>query len=639
MKISTLFICIVLTTPCLARTITVDANGTGDYPTIQAAIDDANDGDEIVLLPGIYTGDDNHDINYKGKAILIRSIDPNDSNTVAVTVIDCKREHRGFRFYNGEGPTSVLSGVTIKNGYYEGAEAYGGGILCQGASPTVSNCIITNCRVYTGSYTGKSRGGGMYNHESNPLINSCTFRENQADHYVVPGYGSGGGVYNYKSNPIINNCTFTDNRADYGGGMTSSDSDAEITSCTFIGNIARKNGGGMFNYGPGSEVTSCNFIRNSAYYYGGGGVYNYESEPRFTNCTFNGNKADDYTTSSEAKGGGMYNISSHPIVNNCTFVGNWANYGGAVHNGAGNPTLSNCIFTRNTAEPHGGGGMSDWAANTTVTNCTFCGNLTTSLWRGGGGIFCWEGDLTLANCTFSGNSANCGGGIYCWDQNSMTLGDCILWANTAPDGNEIALLESSVIDVNYCDIKGGQPGIYRDGTSTINWGVGNIDVDPCFVDSGYWDPNGTPEDANDDFWVDGDYHLKSEGWRWDSIRQRWDWDDVTSRCIDAGNPGSVLGDEPLTIPDDPNNIWGHNLRINMGVYGGTVEASMPPYDWALLSDVTNDGTADLSDFAHLADMFMQTDDELFADFNRDGKVDLRDLALFIADWLHITTWH
>jgi hypothetical protein len=119
----------------------------------------------------------------------------------------------------------------------------------------------------------------------------------------------------------------------------------------------------------------------------------------------------------------------------------------------------------------------------------------------------------------------------------------------------------------------------------------------------------------------------------------WTWDDVTSRCIDAGNPGSVLADEPLTIPDDPNNLWGHNLRINMGAYGGTSEASIPPYDWALLCDINNDGTVDLTDLAWFAFLWPQSGDELFADFNRDTIADTNDLELLTNDWLNTTTWH
>lgn len=49
-------------------------------------------------------------------------------------------------------------------------------------------------------------------------------------------------------------------------------------------------------------------------------------------------------------------------------------------------------------------------------------------------------------------------------------------------------------------------------------------------------------------------------------------DDVTSPCIDAGDPNSPVGDEPM-----PNGG-----RVNMGAYGGTAEASKSPYDEAAL---------------------------------------------------------
>ena len=59
----------------------------------------------------------------------------------------------------------------------------------------------------------------------------------------------------------------------------------------------------------------------------------------------------------------------------------------------------------------------------------------------------------------------------------------------------------------------------------------------------------------------------------------WTYDNITSRCIDAGDPASPLGDEPMSVPRDPNNEYGINLRINMGAYGGTAQASIPPHDW------------------------------------------------------------
>ncbi|MHC4477624.1 MAG: hypothetical protein ACYTEL_18415, partial [Planctomycetota bacterium] len=121
------------------RTITVDDDGPADFNTIQAAIDDANDGDVVEIQPGTYTGDGNRDVNFAGKAITVRSTDPNDPNIVAATVIDCQagstNKHRAFNFRSGEGQDSVLQGLTIKNGFT--MRQIGGGVLCEASSPTI----------------------------------------------------------------------------------------------------------------------------------------------------------------------------------------------------------------------------------------------------------------------------------------------------------------------------------------------------------------------------------------------------------------------------------------------------------------------------------------------------------------------
>ena len=61
----------------------------------------------------------------------------------------------------------------------------------------------------------------------------------------------------------------------------------------------------------------------------------------------------------------------------------------------------------------------------------------------------------------------------------------------------------------------------------------------------------------------GDYRLKSQAGRWDPDAETRVQDEVTSPCIDAGLPASPVGHEPAPNGD----------RINMGAYGGTIEAS------------------------------------------------------------------
>lgn len=136
---------------------------------------------------------------------------------------------------------------------------------------------------------------------------------------------------------------------------------------------------------------------------------------------------------------------------------------------------------------------------------------------------------------------------------------------------------------NHSNIEGGWPG------------EGNIDADPCFADPGYRDPNGSPDDANDDFWVDGDYHLKSQAGRWDPNSQVWTIDDVTSPCIDAGDPMTSIGHEPF-----PNGGI-----VNMGAYGGTTEASKsyfgePPCETIVAGDINGDCEVNFKDFAFVA---------------------------------------
>ena len=138
-----------------------------------------------------------------------------------------------------------------------------------------------------------------------------------------------------------------------------------------------------------------------------------------------------------------------------------------------------------------------------------------------------------------------------------------------------------------------------DPCNLVIWGVGNIDTNPLFVNPGYWDPNGTPEDANDDFWIEGDYHLKSQAGRWDPNTQSWVQDDVTSPCIDAGDPNSPIVNEPF-----PNGGY-----INMGAYGGTSEASKSYFGEPLCETIVE------------------------GDINGDCKVDELDWEIMLLHWL------
>ena len=59
-----------------ATTWTVDDDGKADFDNIQAAVDAASDGDEIIVMPGTYTStQDGHVVNMLGKAVWLHSSD------------------------------------------------------------------------------------------------------------------------------------------------------------------------------------------------------------------------------------------------------------------------------------------------------------------------------------------------------------------------------------------------------------------------------------------------------------------------------------------------------------------------------------------------------------------------------------
>jgi hypothetical protein len=102
------------------------------YSNIQLAINDADDGDEIVVKPGVY----HENIEIIDKNLTLRSIDPNDPNVVEATVINIEDLYQG--------PMITLSGSRSVDCLLDGLTITGGrvGISCCDVSPTIRNCIV-----------------------------------------------------------------------------------------------------------------------------------------------------------------------------------------------------------------------------------------------------------------------------------------------------------------------------------------------------------------------------------------------------------------------------------------------------------------------------------------------------------------
>jgi parallel beta-helix repeat protein/predicted outer membrane repeat protein len=441
---------------------------------------------------------------------------------------------------------------------------------------------------------------------------------------LTPGTYSGPGNrdINFKGKVITVRSTDPDDPAVVG---------ATIINCQ--GSSDDPHRGFNFHYGEGPDSAILGLtISNGFYWGGGGGICCRHASPTISKNIIRDNTAD-------GDGGGIYCRNCSPMIVGNTIKANTADDdGGGIYCRDSSATIRGNIITENMSADNGGGIFCRRLAPM-IANNMIMGN------RGedGGGIWCRGSSAVITNNTISGNVAvDTAGGVGGRGDSisgTPTIANSIVWDNSAVNGCEIGLVRGATLSVSYSDVQNGPSAFYAEEDCTLDWAGGNINVDPCFVQSGYWDTSGTPDDANDDLWISGDYHLKSEGWRWDTVRSRWDYDEVTSRCIDAGNPGSPLGNESLSVPPDTNHIHGGNIRINMGGYGGTAQASMPPYGWALLADLTNNGAVDFEDFAGQANDWLESENQQRGDLNRNGTVDISDLALLIEDWLRQTSWH
>ncbi len=257
-----------------------------------------------------------------------------------------------------------------------------------------------------------------------------------------------------------------------------------IQGFTVTGGNVSEVGGGMLNIDSSPTVIDMIFNGNSA---GdrGGGMYNRNANPFVIDSLFEGNTAD-------AMGGGMFNLESSPTIIRSRFTANTSNKGAGMRNYIdSHPTVTDSIFSYNHAGEEGGGMDNRKNSNPVVTRTIFIGNTAQS---GGGAIHNYVGraiatgnpvfihDLIIGNFAPSGAGMrnndpspiiintiigdNDGSGISSRRGSAPVIINSIVWGNT---GGSLTGATAAMAIVSSSDIEGGSPG------------VGNVDVDPLFV--------------------------------------------------------------------------------------------------------------------------------------------------------------
>lgn len=165
--------------PALSRTWYVTPDSTGDAPTIRAAMDSANSGDDVLLAPGLYNSDNQPPWGVAGSMVDMKSgVWLHSESGPRVTVLDAA--HEGGRLIECYGVSggAVIEGLTITGG--NEVQDGGGGIYCEGSTVTIRNNVFVD-NWTTGVWEGQGQGGGVHLFSSDGEITGNTFIDNYAD--------------------------------------------------------------------------------------------------------------------------------------------------------------------------------------------------------------------------------------------------------------------------------------------------------------------------------------------------------------------------------------------------------------------------------------------------------------------------
>jgi hypothetical protein len=502
--------------------------------------------------------------------------------------------------------TVVVEGLTITGARSEG-------MLIDRGRPTIRRCRFTangsrglNVRDASppaAPYESEGNTTRLYGDAGSPNVVDCHFEGN----HDAGAEGHEGctltmtncsfvasedcGIRAWRSVLVLNGCIFRRNRLE---GVECMNCDVTLTDCEFTenGGIAVNSGvtGShdvtgdipVNTYGGTLDLLRCSFVNNAGGVDAGGTV-------TARSCVFNGNGPAPAFFAMDDTG--------DATVIDCRFNNNSAEAGGprsGVFVAYGDVvTAERCVFQGNSTF-----GLTPWRAGppvyssarvTKLSGCLFAGN------SGGpvdpGAVLVKGRVMRAVNCTFADNRGRPNSFAHRTDAEPITqVKQCILW--DGPASFDLPASDGGEVSVTYCDIEDSHPGL------------GNVSVDPEFVARGAWvDPNDLAvvlgPDTADAVWAPGDYHLKSEAGHWDLDREGWVLDEVTTPCIDLGDPNGPLGYEPF-----PNGGY-----VNLGAYGGTTQASR----------------------SYFGEPVCET--QIAGDINGDCRIDDLDMEIMLSHWM------
>lgn len=410
----------------------VRPDGTGDFPTIQLALDASASGDTVLLADGAFTGAGNRDLSFRGRAVVLAS----QSQSADACILDVQAgpddPHRGFLCSTGEGPGTVIENLTIAHAY----GPVGSAVLMLASSPRFRRVVFAE--------NATSAGGAAYVVNGSPAFEDCVFHDNASP------LGAGAAFYcKFGGAPHLTSCKFFDNQARFGGAAYCRDNAAPVFEhCVWVGNYAYTGGAFM-----GADV----------------------AQPQLTDNTFDGNRG--------GLGGAVYlGEAVNAALARCEFSRNEASRGGGLACWNNVPTLEACLFAENRARLLGAGVYADSGVVMRLARCTLVRNDAD--WDGGA-VGVLEGRVELEHCTLSGNAAidSLAGGVSAHGRFArVELRGTIVAFSRA--GCAVRCGDGAQLSVVGCDVFGNAGGDYVGCLEGLLGAAGNRSSDPLFCDQG-----------------------------------------------------------------------------------------------------------------------------------------------------------
>ena len=525
-------------TPGLLRIIDV-REVPAEYPTIQAALDAADEYDTILIAAGTYhetglTPNVNNlliqgELDDDGNPTVIIGPEPGTKTSPSIMAID------------------NLDGLRIEGIHFTGSRATsGGGMSITSSNPAIENCLFTD--------NSATSGGGILCSNGNLTISNCTFRGNSSD--------DGGAVFLDESEATFNDCLVDNNQTtNNGGGISAIDSTMAISDCWISGNTAGNSGGGLLLENTATTISETRICGNTPDQIAGDWLDKGGTEV-VDDCIVIYNVPDEYPTIQAAidasSDGDVVKIApgTH-LLNNAGFENN----GRAIsirgdRNPDGTPAVTllpsapggfSTVYFWMTPSADPGMVIEDiWfqgfeavqsnfviGGSTTINNCIFSdGN---SSFTAGLVVYVVSEDdppfdVTITDCIFMNNQSVFGAGVATYGPARVTMTDCYFEGNSdigqkppsggaiqvdAPYANPGSIIGGGQVDLVGCTVVGNSTIL--DGGGIMVASTGQLTLESSTVCGntpvqiyGEWTDNGgnyvgeaCPEDCPGDFNGDG----------------------------------------------------------------------------------------------------------------------------------------